>query len=352
MSELRIVRRREREQLERDRLSPLATLSVDSRGRDELEEPDEFRTVFQRDRDRILHTKAFRRLKHKTQVFMNPYGDHYVTRLTHTMQVTQIGRAMAVGLGLNEDLTEAICLAHDVGHSPFGHTGEDALSEFVDGEWLHSAHGVRLLSVLEPLNLTWEVLDGVRAHSWKIDPPPATSEGYLCRFADRIAYLTHDVEDALRAGVIDRTSIPTVALEVFGEPGSEWIGTMIRGVIEESATRGAVSMAPPVLEAMHELRGFMFAEVYLRPEVNAEKEFAMRVVRELVGYYLRHPDEMPEGFRRPGDELLTNVIDFVAGMTDRFALRLFDRLKQPSLWDDTSDTTVAELMGRLHEGLS
>jgi dGTPase len=159
-----------------------------------VDEPhDEYRTDFERDRDRIIHSKAFRRLKHKTQVFLNPEGDHYVTRLTHTVHVTQVGRAMAVALGLNEPLTEAICLAHDVGHSPFGHTGEDALTPYVEGEWLHSAQGVRVLSVLEPLNLTWEVLDGVRAHSWKIDPPPATPEGDLCRFADRIAYLTHDV---------------------------------------------------------------------------------------------------------------------------------------------------------------
>ncbi len=352
MSEVRAIRRREREQFERDRLSPLATHAVESRGRAVPEEPDEFRTAFQRDRDRILHTKAFRRLKHKTQVFMNPDGDHFVTRLTHTMQVTQIGRAMAAGLGLNEDLTEAICLAHDVGHSPFGHTGEDALSEFVEGEWLHSAHGVRLLSILEPLNLSWEVLDGVRSHSWKVEPPPATPEGRLCRFADRIAYLTHDVEDALRARILHRSELPTIATEVFGDPGTEWIGRMIRGVIEESVAAGEVAMAPRELEAMHELRGFMFTAVYLRPGVTREKEFAMRVVRELVGYYLHHPDEMPEGFLRDGDEVLTNVIDFVAGMTDRFAMRLFDRLKQPSLFDDNSRETVAELMGRLHEGLS
>ncbi len=313
------------------------------------EDPDEFRTSFQRDRDRILHTKAFRRLKHKTQVFMNPDGDHYVTRLTHTMQVTQIGRAMAAGLGLNEDLTEAICLAHDVGHSPFGHTGEDALSEFVEGEWLHSAHGVRLLSVLEPLNLSWEVLDGVRSHTWKVEPPPATPEGSLCRFADRIAYLTHDVDDALRGGVITRAQIPMGAVAVFGEPGTEWIGTMIRGVVEESAAKGTVSMAPDVLEAMHELREYMFEHVYLRPEVTPEKEFAMRVVRELVEYYLEHPDELPEGFLRDGDDLLMNVIDFVAGMTDRFALRLFDRLPHPSPPDRGA---TADLMGRLHEGLS
>lgn len=352
MSELRAVRRLERELLERDQLSPLATQAVDSRGRERPEADDEFRTAFQRDRDRILHMKAFRRLKHKTQVFINPDGDHYVTRLTHTMAVTQIGRALAAGLGLNEDLTEAICLAHDVGHAPFGHTGEDALGDFVEGGWLHSEHGVRLMRVLEPLNLTWEVLDGVRAHSWKIEPPPSTPEGYLCRFADRIAYLTHDVEDAMRAGVLSGTSIPTSARAVFGEPGSRWVDTMIRGVIDESVLTGRVVMAASVLEAMHELREFMFERVYLRPEVAREKDCVMQVVRRLVEHYVAHPAEMPTGFLRPGDDLLTNVIDFVAGMTDRFALRQFDCLKQAGSIDDNVDDTLAELIGRLHEGLS
>lgn len=352
MSELRAVKRSERELLERDQLSPLATRSVDSRGREEAEADDEFRTAFQRDRDRVLHMKAFRRLKHKTQVFINPDGDHFVTRLTHTMAVTQIGRALAAGLGLNEDLTEAICLAHDVGHAPFGHTGEDALSEFVEGGWLHSEHGVRLMRVLEPLNLTWEVLDGVRAHSWKIEPPPATPEGHLCRFADRIAYLTHDVEDALRAGLLSGTSIPTSARAIFGEPGSRWVDTMIRGVIDESVVQGRVAMAAPVLGAMHDLREFMFDRVYLRPEVTREKDCVMRVVRQLVEHYVDHPEDMPAGFLRPGDEQLTNVIDFVAGMTDRFALRQFDCLKKVRSIDDNVDGILAELIGRLNEGLS
>jgi dGTPase len=346
------VTRLEREELEAARLSSLATLSSASRGRAEPEDPDPLRTAFQRDRDRIVHTKAFRRLKHKTQVFVNPDGDHFVTRLTHTMQVTQAGRAMAAGLGLNEDLTEAICLAHDVGHSPFGHTGEDALSKFTEGEWLHSAHGVRLVSILEPLNLSWEVLDGVRAHSWKIEPPPATPEGHLCRFADRIAYLTHDVLDAVRAGVLTRDDLPAASLELMGEPGGGWIGTMVRGVIEESAARGSVAMAPGILEVMNELRAFMFERVYLRGGVQTEREFVMGVVRGLVEHYLDRPDDLPPGFRRDGDALLQNVIDFVAGMTDRFALRLFDRLRQPSLFDETSGAPLTELVGWLDEGLS
>ncbi len=335
MQNFNIRRREDREATEASTLSPGALLSVNTRGRALPEEPDEFRTAFERDRDRILHSKAFRRLKHKTQVFVNPDGDHFVTRLTHTLQVTQIGTSLAAGLGLNEALTEAICLGHDTGHSPFGHTGEDVLSEFIGGdeEWLHSAHGVRLLSVLEPLNLTAEVLDGIRAHSWKIDPPPATAEGYLCRFADRIAYLTHDVGDALRAGVLTPDDLPTSSMAVLGEPGSDWISTMIRAVIEESARQGRIVMEPSVLEVMHELRAFMFERVYLRADVHPQKERVRRIVRDLVNYYYNNPEQLPDGFLREGDAVQQNVIDFVAGMTDRFAVRHHDDLFRPVLFE-------------------
>src|SRR6056297_2903071 len=200
--------RQVREADERERLSPLATRSVDSAGRAEPEDEDGDRTAFERDRDRILYAKAFRRLKHKTQVFLNPEGDHFVTRLTHTLHVAQVGRSIAVSLGLNEPLTEAICLGHDIGHAPFGHTGEEALTPYVDGDWQHAIHGVRVVSVLEPLNLTVEVLDGIRQSSWRNDPPPVTPEGMVCRFADRIAYLAHDVQDAVRAGVLDVEEVP------------------------------------------------------------------------------------------------------------------------------------------------
>ena len=197
---------REAEELQ---LAPAATRSADSRGRARPEEPDEFRTAFERDRDRILHSKAFRRLKHKTQVFINPEGDHFVTRLSHTLQVTQISRALAAALSLNEPLAEAIALGHDVGHSAFGHTGEEALSPyFPGGEWHHAAQSVRIFEVLEHLNLSWEVLDGIRAHSWKIEPPPSTPEAMTVRYGDRIAYLTHDALDAIRAGVLDRRRVP------------------------------------------------------------------------------------------------------------------------------------------------
>ena len=258
---LRRRTREDTERLERHELSPIATHSTDTRGRTVPETPDPDRTPFERDRDRILHSKAFRRLKHKTQVFINPDGDHFVTRLTHTLQVTQIGRALATTLRLNVALAEAICLGHDVGHSPFGHIGEDALTPYVPGDWHHAAQSVRVFEVLEPLNLTWEVRDGIRAHSWKIDPPPATPEGMVCRFADRIAYLTHDVDDAVRAGVIAYRDLPDRATAVFGEPDSPWIGTMIGAVVEESLRQGEVVMDPDALEAMNELRDFMFEKV-------------------------------------------------------------------------------------------
>ncbi len=326
--------REERERREHEGLAREATKADRSRGRAEPEEPDRFRTVFERDRDRIIHSKAFRRLKHKTQVFLNPEGDHYVTRLTHTIQVTQVGRAMAVGLGLNETLTEAICLAHDTGHSPFGHTGEEALTPFVEGEaeWLHSAHGVRTLSLLEPLNLTEEVLDGIRAHSWRVDPPPSTPEGYLCRFADRIAYLTHDVADAIRADVITYGDLPTSTLTTFGPSARDWIGTTITNVIETSADKGAVSMDAEHLEVMDELRDFMFERVYLSAETESQKNRAVRVIRDLVEWYTRHPAQVPDSYTVPDAEPLERAIDYVAGMTDRYALNRHDQLFRPTLF--------------------
>ena len=330
---MRRIERVERERREFEMLAAEATKAAESKGRAVPEEPDRFRTIFERDRDRIIHSKAFRRLKHKTQVFLNPEGDHYVTRLTHTVHVTQVGRAMATGLGLNESLTEAICLGHDVGHSPFGHTGEDALTPYVDGEWLHSQQGVRVLSVLEPLNLSWEVLDGIRAHSWKIDPPPSTPEGHLCRFADRIAYLTHDVSDAIRAGVLTFSDLPTAAVRRFGDSSRAWIGSMIEAVIDASVDAGRVTMDDETLEVMHDLRDFMFERVYLRPEAEGQRRRAKGIVRDLVRYFSHHPGEVPDGFVVEGSDPLTRAIDYVAGMTDRYALTTHDRLFRPTLFD-------------------
>jgi dGTPase len=320
------------EERERVDLSPAATLSIDSLGRVLPEEPDPWRMAFERDRDRILHSKAFRRLKHKTQVFMNPEGDHYVTRLTHTLQVTQVGGAIARALSLNSTLTEAICLGHDVGHSPFGHTGEDALSEFVEDEWRHSDQSVRIFEVLEPLNLTSEVLDGVRAHSWKVEAPARTPEGAIVRFADRIAYLAHDGLDAIRAGVLLPSDFPGPVLETLGEPGREWIGAMIASVVETSMERDEIAMDDRTLDVMLELRGFMFEHVYLRSDIEPQRIRAREIVRNLVEYYVAHDSEIPDTYRHDDANTLTQVIDFVAGMTDRYATSRHDELFRPQLF--------------------
>lgn len=333
MSDLFLRRTREIREKAESELAPAAAKSYETEGRAVPEEPDEYRTAFERDRDRIIHTKAFRRLKHKTQVFLNPEGDHYVTRLTHTLQVTQVGRSLAATLGLNEALTEAICLGHDVGHSPFGHTGEDALTPYVGADWLHSAHSVRVLSLLEPQNLTAEVLDGIRAHSWRVSPPPRTQEGMLCRFADRIAYLTHDVADAIRAGILGLSDLPAAALRRFGDASRLWINEMIRAVVDHSLETGEIAMDPETLKIMNELRSFMFERVYLRPAAEEQRIRAVGVIQNLVDYFANHPHDVPESTTVPDADPVTAAIDFVAGMTDRYAITTHDRLFRPSLFD-------------------
>jgi dGTPase len=328
------LHRRDRQAREADeeRLSPAATRSTRSRGRDRPEEPDAFRTAFERDRDRIIHSKAFRRLKHKTQVFLNPEGDHFVTRLTHTMQVTQVARSLAAALSLNEPLAEAIALGHDVGHSPFGHTGEDALGPyFAPDGWHHAAQSVRIFEVLEDQNLSWEVRDGIRAHSWKISPAPTTAEAFCVRFADRIAYLAHDALDALRAGVLRRDAFPPAVLERFGEPGRAWISAMITAVIDESLRVGAVRMDDATLGVMNELRDFMFAKVYESPEQQRQQRRAIAVIRDLMDWHLEHPGEIPDSYRQHEASLVVQAADYIAGMTDRFALATHDRLFRPTL---------------------
>jgi dGTPase len=326
-----IRRDRATREAEEARLSPTATRSAGSRGRARPEEPDPFRNAFERDRDRIIHSKAFRRLKHKTQVFLNPEGDHYVTRLTHTLQVAQIARSLAAALSLNEPLAEAIALGHDVGHTPFGHTGEDALSPYFppDG-WHHAAQSVRLYEVLEDLNLSWEVRDGIRAHTWKITPPPVTQEAMTVRYADRIAYLTHDALDALRAGVLAEPDFPPHLLERLGPPGRQWVGELITAVIDESLRSGVVQMDPETLGLMHELRDFMFERVYLRPEQAAQQEQAVTTLRRLMDHHLAHPDQMPGTFRDTDAALVTQVADYVSGMTDRYADATAERLFGPA----------------------
>jgi dGTPase len=329
VSEAFVLRdRRVREAEEAERLAPAALRSADSRGRERAEPDDAMRTIFERDRDRIMHSKAFRRLKHKTQVFVNPEDDHYVTRLTHTIQVTQIARALAAALSLNGPLAEAIALGHDVGHSPFGHTGEEALSPYfpTTGGWHHAAQSVRVYEVLEDLNLAWEVRDGIRAHSWKIEPPPTTQEARCVRYADRIAYLTHDALDAMRAGILRPGDFPAAISARFGPPGSDWIGGMIDAVIEGSLRAGEVRMDEAVLVEMNELRDFMFERVYLAPAQRQHHRQAIEVIRELMDHHLRHPDDLPATFRDNDADRVTQAADYVAGMTDRFALRTYERL--------------------------
>jgi dGTPase len=327
------LRTREAREAAEALLSPAAARSACSRGRRRPEEPDRLRTAYERDRDRILHSKAFRRLKHKTQVFVNPEGDHYVTRLTHTLQVTQIARALAAALGLNEPLTEAVALGHDVGHAPFGHTGEEALSPYVPGGWHHAAQSVRIFDVLEDLNLTWEVRDGIRAHSWAIDPEPATAEARCVRYADRIAYLSHDVLDAVRAGALTVGELPGPVRAFLGEPGGEWIGRMVAGVVDHSVASGAVGMHPDALEVMLELRRFMFDRVYRSGDRDLQRRATERVITDLVEYHLAHPEAIPHSYRDTNADLITQVVDYVSGATDRYALGLHDRLFRPRLFD-------------------
>jgi dGTPase len=338
----RLADREARERAERQ-LAPAAARSVATRGRARPEPEDELRTAFERDRDRILHAKAFRRLKHKTQVFLHPDGDHFVTRLTHTLQVTQVARSLAAALSLNETLAEGIALAHDVGHSPFGHIGEEALDPYVEGGWHHAAQGVRIVEVLEDLNLTWEVRDGVRAHSWKISPPPATREGECVRYADRIGYLSHDALDAVRAGVLRVGDLPARARRVFGEPGSAMVGAMIEAVVDGTLspanTTGQVVMAPDALEAMQELRVFMFERVYESDTAAGQKNVAIDVIRRLVDHHLAHPELIPASYRDTAADPVTQVVDYVTGMTDRFALAAHDRL-----FDDTAATRMRPLL--------
>jgi dGTPase len=300
-----------------------------SAGRPRPEPPDGVRNEFQRDRDRIIHAKAFRRLMHKTQVFISPDGDHYRTRLTHTLEMMQISRTIARSLGLNEDLTEAISLGHDLGHTPFGHTGEDALSRALAAHgrtFRHNEHSLRVVDHLEKegdgLNLTFEVRDGIRNHTGK--GYPSTREGEIVRVADRIAYVNHDVDDALRAGIISSVDLPTGPISVLGEQMSARIDTLVRDMIANSESKGEISLSDPVYEALMELRAWLFRNVYNNPG-SRENQKAAGVVKALFEYYLERPEERAASDPDP----ITETIDFVAGMTDRYALATYRRLFMP-----------------------
>jgi dGTPase len=303
---------------EQSALSPLATPSYPARRA--RPEPDcGVRTPFQRDRDRIVHSKAFRRLKHKTQVFVAPEGDHFRTRLTHTLEVTQVSRTVARALRLNEDLVEAIGLGHDLGHPPFGHIGETVLDacarERFGRGFLHHEHSLRVVDVLEDLNLGDPVREGIARHSGRA-PMPETLEGRIVRLVDRIAYINHDIDDAVRAGVLRDADLPREELEILGPTGSRRIDTLVHDLVDTSERAGDIAQSELVGGAMDRLRDFMFERVYLGPVSRAEHAKIERVLRGLFDWYCEHPEELP-----PGGEDADRVIDWLAGMTDRFAIR-------------------------------
>ena len=318
---------------EQELLSPLAARSYPAR-REHSEEDCSLRTPFQRDRDRIVHGKAFRRLTHKTQVFVAPRGDHYRTRLTHTLEVTTISRTVARALRLNEDLVEAIGLGHDLGHPPFGHIGEEALDaclkERFGRDFRHYEHSLRVVEHLERdgrgLNLTEQVRDGIVCHSSRA-PLPQTLEGQIVRVIDRVAYINHDIDDAVRAGLLDERQLPRDAIEVLGPTGSARIDALVHDMVEHSAERGEIAQGPLAGPAMSELRDFMFERVYLGPAVREEYAKITEVIRRLFAHYVEHPELLPAG--QDGADLAQRVTDYLAGMTDRYAIRAYTELQVP-----------------------
>jgi len=332
-------------------LSPHAQKSRLSQGRLKHEEPCTIRTAFQRDRDRIIHSKAFRRLKHKTQVFIAPLGDHYVTRLTHTLEVSQIARTIARALNLNEDLTEAISLGHDLGHTPFGHVGEDVLNELYHHGFRHNEQSLRIVDLLEKdgqgLNLTHEVRDGIVNHSktranilgedWG---KASTLEGEVCKLADVVAYINHDIDDAIRADIITEGSLPLSAITVLGLSRSPRINTMVCDIIDYSWPASGrstieaghpinIGMSPEVLEATNTLRDFLFDRVYNVQSVQKEAEKAREVLRLLYHYFTKHDDRLPPEYHLHGDEKELRVVDYISGMTDQYAIRTAEELALP-----------------------
>ena len=329
-----MVPRLRTEQVERQTLSPRAALSSESRGREREEEPCDFRTVYQRDRDRVLHCKAFRRLRHKTQVFLSPEGDHYRTRLTHTLEVSQIARTVARALQLNEDLTEAIALAHDLGHTPFGHAGERALDRCMEGGFRHYEQSVRVVELLEKdgqgLNLTWEVRDGILNHT--TGAQAATLEGRIVRLADKVAYINHDIDDAIRAGVFAEADIPAEVTAVLGATRNERFNTMIGSIIDNS--EDDIVMADEVWEAFDRLHTFMFERLYFNPIAKNDEKKVDAFVSRLFAYYIEKPEALPPEFRAicETEGAPRAACDYIAGMTDTFAVQMYNELFIPQGW--------------------
>lgn len=326
------------EQWEKDYLSPYASLSVNSKGRLRPEEQCDIRPVFQRDRDRIIHCKAFRRLKDKTQVFLTPEGDHYRTRLTHTLEVSQTARTIAKALKLNEDLVEAIALGHDLGHTPFGHAGERALNRVCPFGFEHAEQSVRTVDILEKdgkgLNLTYEVRDGIRNH--QTIGKPHTMEGKIVRLSDKIAYIHHDMDDAQRAGIISEDDIPVTLRMLLGYTTRERLNTFVHDVIENSLEQDTIKMSAEIYEAMMDLRALMFQNVYENPAAHKEEEKVVKMLTELYEYYVEHPEAMSKEYRElivRGEKKEQAVCDYLSGMTDQYSIRKFREIYIPKAWE-------------------
>ncbi len=313
-------------------LAPYACLSQNSKGREKEDKPDRVRTCFQRDRDRIIHSKAFRRLAHKTQVFLSPEGDHYRTRLTHTLEVSQIARTIALGLGVNQDLTEAVALGHDLGHTPFGHAGERVLNQLLESGFRHYEHSVRVAQVLEKLNLTYEVTDGILHHTGGEEA--FTTEGRIVRYADRIAYINHDIDDAITARVLSEDDIPEKIRKVLGYTKSQRITTLVNSLLDNSEN-GILYMEPNCKKAYEELHTFMYNSVYLNPYAKKEEEKVPHIIESLFKYYIKKIEKLPENLREIAEIDGKNiaVADFIAGMTDRYAIESYQNLYVPKSWN-------------------
>ena len=324
--------------LEREKmtLSPYAFLTSNTKGREHPYTPCPNRTEFQRDRDKIIHSQSFRRLMNKTQVFLAPTGDHYRTRLTHTLEVTQIARIIARSLRLNEDLTEAAALGHDLGHTPFGHAGEMMMQQCYSPDFTHYKQSLRVVEKLEKngagLNLTYEVKDGIVNHTGK--HLASTLEGIIVKYADRIAYINHDIDDACRAGILSVEDIPADIREVLGNKHGERINTMVTSIISASTDKPMIAMTPDVMEAMDKLRTFLFENVYLNPAAKGEENKAKDMLAFLFEYFVKHPEKMPElYFRNICEESVERcVCDYISGMTDRYAIDLYSELFIPRVW--------------------
>ena len=330
--------REQAEEREYQFFSPYAAHAGDSEGRDRAEEPCEVRTCYQRDRDRILHSKSFRRLKHKTQVFISPMGDHYRTRLTHTLEVSQLSRTVAKALRLNDDLTDAIALGHDLGHTPFGHSGERVLNTICPLGFAHYQQSIRVVEILEKngqgLNLTKEVRDGILKH--QVNTIPETLEGQIVRLSDKIAYIHHDMDDAIRGGILREEDVPEQIASVVGRTLGQRLDRFIHDIITTSKGKPVITLSPEIEKAFHELRAFMFEKVYTNPVAKSEESKAASMIEVLYDHYMKHQEELPElqkNMIASGTPVYRAICDYISSMTDRYAIMMFESIYIPRNWD-------------------